>query len=288
MLISMNSLYISSSSLEYLYLKKIEISTLDPNYNYTNKLSPFNHTSSLGPGPHGAPVVAPPVPEAGGVGVGVDVVASVQPLADQHGLGQQLLAAGPPRRGRDLLQVREVAQRHGVARQVAEVVAEPEQLLLEAAHLEAVQGGADGEVDGGHEGGDLLLAAAHHGPPAHVQPRLPHLGLLHGLASLVLVALAVPGHLGRLLLRPEHDPGVVLGQREVHVGEAEQLTARHHGEGHAEAVELVAGEVAVEGLEVGAVLVLALGQGVPHNVRHALHQAPGGIAALSIPVPKHF
>ena len=267
----MNSLYISSSSLEYLYLKNVEISTLDPNYNYTNKHSPFNHTSSLGPGPHGAPVVAPPVPEARGVGVGVDVVASVQPLADQHGLRQQFLAAGPPRRGRDLLQVREVAQRHGVARQVAEVVAEPEQLLLEAAHLEAVQGGADGEVDGGHEGGDLLLAAAHHGPPAHVQPRLPHLGLLHGLASLVLVALAMPGHLGGLLLRPEHDPGVVLGEREVHVGEAEQLTARHHGEGHAEAVELVAGEVAVEGLEVSAILVLALGQGVPHYVRHSLY-----------------
>ena len=59
--------------------EKYEISTLDPNYNY--KLSPFNHAGSLGPGPHGAPVVAPPVPEARGVGVGVDVAASVQLLA---------------------------------------------------------------------------------------------------------------------------------------------------------------------------------------------------------------
>lgn len=53
--------------------------------------------------------------------------------------------------------------------------------------------------------------------------------------------LTVPGHLGRLLLILAKDnPGVVLREGEVDVIVAEDLAAGHHGEGDAEAVQLVA------------------------------------------------
>lgn len=57
----------------------------------------------------------------------------------------------------------------------------------------------------------------------------------------------------------------------------QKLTRRHDGEGHAEAVQLVARQVAVDGLQVRPVLVLRLGQRVPDDVGHVFDQLPDDV-----------
>ena len=107
--------------------------------------------------------------------------------------------------------------------------------------LDRVQIGGDGEVDRRHERGDLHRTVADDGLAAEVEPRGLGLEDLDGTTALVLVPLAVPGDLGGVgALGAEDDPGVVLGERQVDVGDLEELAGGHDGEGHAEAVELVA------------------------------------------------
>jgi len=153
-----------------------------------------------------------------------------------------------PHRRSYFFQVRQITQSHGELLEVVEVVEEPEDLLLKCTHFHGVHARIDGGVDGRDHAGNLHVTVADGGTSRHVKPRRLGLAGLDGLSPLVFRSLAVPSDLGRLVFAVKDDPGVILGQSQVHVVDFKQLARGHHRIGHAETVKLVACQIAVDGL----------------------------------------
>lgn len=61
------------------------------------------------------------------------------------------------------------------------------------------------------------------------------------LASAVLVAFAMPGHLSCLLpIGPKHHPSMILRQGQMDISETQSLAGPYHCKGHARAVQFSA------------------------------------------------
>ena len=129
------------------------------------------------------------------VGVRIDVLVPIVPAGNFNSFVVELLTCRSPCGPGDLFKVAKIAQSHGVAVKMAEVVEKPKKLLLEHSHLKAVHDRGDRRVDAGDKGSHLHVPRADHRVAANVEPRVSDPLQVDGQAALVLVAPPVPGHL---------------------------------------------------------------------------------------------